>query len=69
MISLSILDAEARAAAAARGCIWIGHLERGASKILDIIHLASIDEAKADGVDDKGNPVGDSHGIAFLKVA
>ena len=69
MISLSILDAEARAAAAARGCIWIGHLERSASKILDIIHLASIDQVEADGVNDKGNAVGDRHGIAFLKVA
>ena len=69
MISLSILDAEARAAAAARGCIWIGHLERGASKILDIIHLASLNEVKADGVNDKGDPVGNRHGVTFLKVA
>lgn len=69
MISLSILDAEARAAAAARGCIWIGHLERGASKILDIIHLASVNQVEADRIDDKGNAVRDGHGIAFLKVA
>lgn len=69
MISLTVLDAEARAAAAARGCIWIGHLERGTSKILDIIHLASLNEVKADGVNDKGNPVGHSHGVTFLKVA
>ena len=69
MISLSILDAEARAAAAARGCIWIGHLERGTSKILDIIHLASLNEIKAGGINDKGNPVSDRDGIAFLKVA
>ena len=69
MISLSILDAEARAAAAARGCIWIGHLERGASKILDIIHLATVNEIKADGVNDKGNPVGDRNGVTFLKVS
>lgn len=69
MISLTILDAEARAAAAARGCIWIGHLERGASKILDVIHLASLNEVKTDGVNDKGNPVGDRHGVSFLKVA
>ena len=69
MISLTILDAEARAAAAARGCIWIGHLERGTSKLLDIIHLASLNEVKADWVNDKGNPVGDRHGVTFLKVA
>ena len=69
MISLTVLDAEARAAAAARGCIWIGHLERGTSKLLDIIYLASINEVQADGVNDKGHPVRDRHGIALLKVA
>ena len=69
MISLTVLDAEARAAAAARGCIWIGHLERGASKILDIIYLASLNEPKADGVNDQGHAIGDGGRISFLKVA
>lgn len=69
MISMTVLDTKARAAAATRGRVWVGHLESGASKILDIIYLASLDELQAYRVDDKRHAVCNGNDIVLLKVA
>src|SRR5687767_11931245 len=52
------LYAEARAAAAARRRIGVGHLERRATQILDIIDRRSADEIEAYGIDHEGHAVG-----------
>jgi len=78
MISMTILDAtpfraaldaEARSAAAARGRIGVGHLERRSAKLLDIVDLATRQQIKADGIDDQGNTIRFGHAIALLQLA
>ena len=66
MISVTFLDAEAGTAAAAGGGVRVGDLEGGSSKILDIIHLAALDQSDADLVDNQRNAVRDSLDVTFF---
>ena len=65
----ALLDAEARSAAAARGRIGVGHLERGAAKIFDIIDGAAIDQVQADRVDDQSHTIRFGNAITLLHFA
>ena len=66
MISVTFLDAEAGAATAAGGRIGVGDLEGRPSKILDIIHLAAIDQSDADRIDDQRDSIGNSLDVALF---
>ena len=63
------LDAETRAAAAARGRIGVGHLERRPAKVLDIVDGAAVHQVEADGVDDQGHTIRFSQAVALLRLA
>jgi hypothetical protein len=63
------LDAEAGTAAAAGGSIGVGDLEGRTSKILDIIHLAALDQSDTDRVNDQRNAVRDSLDVTFFGFA
>jgi hypothetical protein len=69
MISVTFLDAEAGTAAAAGRGVRVGDLEGSTSKILDIIHLATVDQSDADLVDNERNPVRDGLDVAFFGLA
>ena len=78
MISLTVLDAravaaalyaEARSTAAAGGRVGVGHLESRASKILDIVDLGTVHEVKADRIDHERNTVRFGHAVTLLQLA
>src|SRR5713226_5521141 len=60
-----ILDREARAAAAGRGGIGIGDLERGADQVIDEIDLRAFHVAQRDRVDQHGGAVARDHEIVW----
>ena len=63
------LNGKAAAAAATRGGIRVGDLERRATQILNEIHRRSLNQVEADRVDDQLHAVSLGHGIAVLKLA
>src|SRR5260370_24845259 len=60
-----ISDREARAAAAGRGRVGIGDLERGADQVVDEIDLGAFHVAQRDRVDEHGRAVARDHEIVW----
>ena len=74
MISMTILDAmpfraslDAARSATQRGSIGIGHLERCAAKVLDIVDLATGHQLQADRVDHQGHAVGRGDRVSLFR--
>ena len=61
------VDRKARSAAAARGRVGVGHLERRAAEILDEIDRRAAHQVEADRIDDQRHAVGLGDRVVVLR--